>query len=99
MGNYVDFFRCHDKYDDVFIEGDHYLYAETEPVGWADVLVCYEYQITADGFLRGETISHDVAYLQRLEYAPLAIAERITEHEFEIALAYDVFNELAYATV
>lgn len=44
MNNYVDFFRFSDKYEDVFIEGDHLLYTCAEPHGWAYVLGVCEYK-------------------------------------------------------
>lgn len=59
MGNYVEFFRFCDKYEDVFIEDDHYLYASAEPFNWAYMLACCPYYKVDGGFMPGEFAGAD----------------------------------------
>lgn len=47
-GNHWDYFRI-DSYCDVFIEDDHYLYAECEPCDFAHLLCTREYRSTETG--------------------------------------------------
>lgn len=82
MFNYVDFYRYHDKTEDVFLEDGHLLYASAEPFGWAHHLACVTYYQDSNGALtRGETVGADVGYLDCLEPAPEATVFKVIEAE------------------
>lgn len=82
MNNTIEFFRFSDKYEDVFIEDNHYLYACAEPNGWAYMFCCNVYRITDAGeLIREDGASADAAYLEKLTPAPPDIAARIIKAE------------------
>ena len=82
QGNYVTFFRFNDRLEDVFVEDDHYLYAEAEPFGWAYLLVCRPYTVADDGTLiRGDAAGADCAYLESLAPADEELAKAIIANE------------------
>lgn len=80
--NYCEFFRFNDQYCDVFIEGDAFLYAEAEPFNWPYLLTCKEYRPAENGgFIVSDYCGADVQYLEKLEPAPVDIAEEIIASE------------------
>ena len=83
MYNHVDFYRYHDKTEDVFLEDGHLLYASAEPFEWAHRLACVTYYQDSSGALtRGETVGADVGYLDSLEPAPDDVARKVIETEW-----------------
>lgn len=80
--NYVDFFRFSDKYEDVFIEDNHYLYAIAEPYNWPYMMTVREYRKLDDKtYLSCEWSGADTEYLQTLEQASLEISHDILKIE------------------
>lgn len=79
--NWVDFFRYSGKYEDVFVEDDHYLYACAEPYSWAYMLCVNEYHLNNGELIRHDCSGAGVNYLQTLKPAAHAIAERILSYE------------------
>lgn len=88
MGNYVDFFRYSDKWEDVFVERNDdgtvvYLYVCAEPHNWAYMLSAREYRPLIGyygertGWLPCEHTSASANYLQTLEPAPDEIAREL----------------------
>ena len=78
QANWVDFFRFNNGYEDVFIEDDHYLYASAEPFGWAYLMACVPYKlISGKGFIRGDPVGRDAAYLNSLEWVDYTTASAI----------------------
>lgn len=69
--NSVDFFRFSDRYEDVFLEDNHYLYACAEPYNQAYYLTVCEYHKLPDNtWLKYDYSSADAAYLSALKPAP-----------------------------
>lgn len=109
MHNYIEFFRFSDKYEDVFIEDNHYLYACAEPNGWTYMFYCNVYRITDAGeLIREDGASADAAYLKKLTPAPPDIAAQIIKaetrrycryciepNEYDILIDEDAENERA----
>lgn len=82
MHNSVNFFRFGDHYYDVFIEDDHYLYAEAEPWNWAYLMTCKPYKKIDNGeWLLYDYVGADTEYLNGLERAPEPIARWIIGNE------------------
>lgn len=99
--NYCEFFRFDDRYCDVFIEGDHYLYAVAEYGNYAGYLVCNEWHIVKNlsgktEYIRHDTTNADTDYLQGLEYAPADIAADIIRREDARELFYSTRGESCY---
>lgn len=69
--NYVTFFRFNERYEDVFIEDDHFLYACAEPFGWHYLMACNVYRDCGNGidWIREDTVGADTVYLDGLERA------------------------------
>lgn len=86
--NTIEFFRFvggeevnSNGHEDVFIEDDHYLYAEAEPMNWAYMFYVREYILNGDKYIRGEANSADTQYLDKLQRADVETAKKIIEIE------------------
>lgn len=79
--NYCEFFRFNDRHCDVFIEDDHYLYAEAEPWDFAHNLACKEFRPNGGGFVVSCYNGASPEYLDSLEYAPEDMAQKIIASE------------------
>lgn len=96
--NYCEFFRFDNRYCDVFIEDDHFLYAEAEYGNYAGYLLCREWHAVKNLHGDCELIRHDMAnadtaYLETLEPAPADIAAQIIVNEYARELYYSTRGE------
>ena len=88
MNNQVTFFRYGNKFYDVFIEDDHYLYAEATPWNRAYYLSVRDYKILDNDLLVGTYSGADTEYLQNLKPAPHDVASEIIGNEIRLENLY-----------
>lgn len=98
MHNTVDFFRYGDKYYDVFIEEDHYLYVEAEPWNWAHLVTCIPYKKIknlsgTEEWLMYEYSGASTEYLETLKPAPENIAKWIIGNEIKKTAYYNSLSD------
>ena len=97
MTNYVDFFRFNDRYEDVFVEDNHFLYhflyAVAEYGNYNGFLLCNVYRRVGNDYIREDTTYADAAYLEGLEPAFFDNAREIIEAETRRTAYYAIEDD------
>ena len=97
MKNKCELFRFNNQYCDVFIDGEMFLFAECEEWDRYGSYTCKEFKIARDGgFIVSDYFGAHYFYLEKLEPAPIDIAEEIIASEERYTLEC-MANEYGYS--
>lgn len=89
-----ELFRFTDHYEDVFIDGENYLYACAEAFDYnGSYTVCEYEKLDNDYWLTYDHAGASYAYLMSLDHAPYDVAKDVMIMEKKLAIEYEVPKE------